>query len=197
MTGGGGRGFPSATASRLPDAHKAEARLADAVAPFGGRLSCHMPATVPFSIDRVARADDGHDRWGTPGNQTVYLASDRGVAVAEYARHREPGASADARRIVDVRLQAVPVLDLRSASVLTALGCSPSMQGGFDRATARRLSAELRDLGICQGLLVPSMAFPDRPDRFNVVLFCERLQTDLGSLLFGVQEVGEIRVEGG
>jgi RES domain-containing protein len=193
----GGRGSPSARASRVADGHSARAYLADAVAPFGGRVSCHVPATEPFSIDRIARADDGHDRWGTPARQTVYLASDRGVAVAEYARHREPGASADTRRIVDVRLQAVPVLDLRNAGVLMALGCSPSMQGGFDRATARRLSAELRDLGICQGLLVPSMAFPDRPGRFNVVLFCERLQTDLGSLLFDVQQVGEIRVDGG
>jgi hypothetical protein len=179
------------------DARKAKAQLSDAVAPFGGRLSCHLPAAEPISIDRVARSDDGHDRWGTPGLQTAYLASDRGVAVAEFARHCEPGSSADTRRIIDVRLQAVPVLDLRNESVLRVLGCSPSMRRGFDRATARRLSAELRDHGICQGLLVPSMAFPDRPDRFNVVLFCERLQTGLGSLLFDVQEVGEVRVEGG
>ena len=183
--------------SQFADTRAARARLTDLVAPFGGRLSCHLPATEPFSIDRIARADDGHDRWGMPGRQTAYLASDRGVAVAEFARHCEPGASADARRIVDVRLQAVPVLDLRSAAVLTALGCAPSMRSGFDRATARRLSAELRDLGICQGLLVPSMAFPDRPDRFNVVLFCERLNSDLGSLLFDVQDVGAIRIEGG
>jgi len=167
------------------------------VAPFGGRLSCHLPATETFSIERIARADDGHDRWGTPGRQTAYLASDRGVAVAEFARHFEPGASADARRIIDVRLQAVPVLDLRNAGVLSALGCPPSMRSGFDRATARRLSAMLRDLDICHGLLVPSMAFPDRPDRFNVVLFCERLQSDLSSFVFDVREVGAIRIEGG
>jgi hypothetical protein len=188
----GDLGSESAAASPL-----ARGRLGDAVTPFSGRVSCHAPASRSFSIDAIARDDDGRDRWGAPGRRTAFLTSDRGVALAEFARHHEPSASADARRIVDMRLQAVPVLDLRVENVLLTLGCAPAMRRGFDRATARRLSAELRDLGICQGLIVPSMAFPDRPDRFNVILFCERLGVELGALLFDVEEVGAVRLVGG
>jgi hypothetical protein len=52
----------------------------------------------------------------------------------------------------------------------------------------------IRDAGVCQGLIVPSIAFVDRPERFNVVLFGEHLRVDLGAILRDPDVVGEIRI---
>ena len=44
-----------------------------------------------------------------------------------------------------------------------------------DRSVARRVAAALRARRDCVGLLVPSLAFPDQPERGNLVVFAERV----------------------
>jgi RES domain-containing protein len=170
-------------------------RLEDLVRPFGGLVHCHVPMDRPFSYAALARPDDGRDRWGASGTRTVYLAGDPAVALAEYARHRDVGAPAERRCLCSFRLQAVSVLDLRAGEAIRILG--PSSAAAFlDRQEARRVSRAVRETGVCQGLIVPSMAYLDRPERLNVVLFVERLGADLESLLTDRETVGEIRVSG-
>ena len=171
--------------------------LEDAVRPFGGLVFCHVPAATRFSVDALPKPDDGHDRWGTPGERTVYLAGDPSVAMVEYARHRQPGAPDDERRLMRLRLSAVTVLDLRQPSVSSTLGMPSPTAGVIDRERARRIAADVRASGICQGLIVPSVGFIDRADRFNVILFAECLGRDLGTLVTEPEEVGRIRVTGG
>jgi RES domain-containing protein len=170
-------------------------QLAGLVQPFGGRVSCHVPTDRPFSYTALARPDDGRDRWGASGTRTVYLAGDPSVALAEYARHRIVGAPSESRCLCSFRLQAVSVLDLRTDATAALLG-RPSMDLVVDRHVARAVSRAVRDSNVCQGLIVPSMAFLDRPDRFNVVLFVERLGVDLESLLTDRETVGEMRLDG-
>jgi hypothetical protein len=165
------------------------------VQPFDGRVYCHIPTDVPFSYDALAAPDDGRDRWGASETQTVYLAGDPGVALAEYARHRKVGAPAESRCLCSFRLQAVNLLDIRGAQSTDLLG--PSSTGAhffLDRQEARRLSRMVRDAAICQGLIVPSMAYLDRPERFNVVLFVEHLGAELESLLTDRETIGQIRL---
>jgi hypothetical protein len=157
-------------------------------------MQFHAPSRETFSIDSLARPDDGHDRWGGPGRRTVFLASDSTVALAEYARQREPGAPDDRRCLYTLRLQAVATLDLRSRAVLETLGLEGSSRVFIDRVVARQVATAIRDADLCQGLIVPSVAFLDRPERFNVVLFAERLGVDLDALLRDPEVVGEVRL---
>lgn len=50
---------------------------------IGTSVACHAPADQPFDLAALARPDDLDDRWGTPGQRTVFLASDPAVALAE------------------------------------------------------------------------------------------------------------------
>ena len=52
----------------------------------------------------------------------------------------------------------------------------------------------MRDTGVSQGLIVPSMAFLDQPERFNVVPFVEWLRVDLPSQLTDREEIGDVRL---
>ena len=176
------------------DSARARERLADLVQPFDGRVYCHVPMDQAFSYAALARPDDGRDRWGVPGTRTVYLAGDPAVALSEYARHRDARAPADSRCLCSLRLQARRVLDLRDRAVTRLLGLPPGAGHFLDRHVARRMSQMVRDLGVCQGLIVPSMAFLDHPERFNVVLFVEWLGVDLATLLTDREDVGEIRL---
>jgi hypothetical protein len=174
----------------------ARRHLEGQIQPFGGVVHCHVPRDRPFSYSVLARADDGRDRWGTSGMRTVSLAGDPAVALAEYARHRDRGAPADSRCLCSFRLQAVSVLDLRIATVLELLGLQPGAAQFLDRQVARRVSRAVRDSRLCEGLIVPSMAYLDRPERFNLMLFVERLGVDLDRLLTDRETVGEIELRG-
>ena len=187
---GGGHGSDTVAASAVFERRVLE----DAAEPFGGLVYVHAPIGAPFSFDALARRDDGRDRWGTSGQRTVDLAGDPGVALAEYARRREPGAPADERRIVRLRLRAVTVVDLRRGSVAVALGLPSGARHLADRAVARRVARTVREADVCEGMIVPSMAFLERADRFNVVLFCERLGADLERILCDPEEVGRVRL---
>ena len=167
---------------------------ADLVQPFDGRVYCHAPMDQAFSYAALARPDDGRDRWGATGTRTVYLAGDAAVALSEYARHRDAKAPADSRCLYSMRLQGVMVLNLRDSAVTRLLGLAPGAGQFLDRHVARRASQLVRDTGVSQGLIVPSMAFLDQSGRFNVVLFVEWLRVGLASLLTDRQIVGEIRL---
>src|SRR5688572_25218731 len=178
----------------VPVTISARDRLADLVQPFDGRVYCHIPMDRAFSHAALARPDDGRDRWGAVGTRTVYLAGDAAVALSEYARHRDDGPRADARCLCSLHLHPVRVLDLRDGAVTGLLGL-PGDAGRFlNRQVARRASEMVRDTGVCQGLLVPSMAFLDQPERFSVALFVEWLGVDLANLLTDRQDVGELRL---
>lgn len=171
--------------------------LADEVRPWGGIVYCHVPAANRFAIGALPKPDDGHDRWGTPRERTVYFAGDVAVALIEYARHRQPGAPDDERRLMRLRLAAVTVLDIRRPAVISAFGLPSPTGGVVDRERARQIAADVRSSGICQGLVVPSAGFVDRPDRFNVILFAECLGRDLEELVSEHEEVGTVRIAGG
>jgi RES domain-containing protein len=170
--------------------------IGEHVAPFSSTVFCHVPSDRAFDPAALARPDDGRDRWGTPGERTVFLASDPGVAVAEYVRHRPANGASEERRIVGLRLNVVNVLDLRNPSIVGLLETVAPQRRLVDREMARAVAAEIRAMGICQGLLVPSMAFLDRPERFNIVIFAEHLGRDVGDLVTDPSDIGRISLDG-
>jgi RES domain-containing protein len=164
------------------------------VRPVGGAVYCHAPVDRPFELRALVREDDPADRWSSPGTRTVYLARDPLVAVGEYVRHGRVG-RADERRIVRMQLAPTPALDLCREEVREALGLASGPHAFTDRDVARRLSAVIRALRICEAIVVPSMAFVDVDDRSNVVLFAEALERPLADVIGDPVEIGRLHLE--
>ncbi len=152
--------------------------LADLVVPWSGRLLRHRPKGSSCSVlDDAYLGIAADNRWSASGVRAFYFASDIAVIVAEYARHIEtdvPGGHADRleRSVFRVPVMLERVLDLRDPSVVAAMGASPINAWILDlavtQAAAGHLLAQVPNL---QGLVVPSVAFLDRHDRFNVVVY--------------------------
>ena len=165
-------------------------------------LYCHAPADEQFDPDALGSAADASDRWCVAGEPTAYLAADAGVALAELARHHPPGGTAVERRImrIEPRPGAVRALvDLRDAAVLRALGAPQELERYLNRELARFVAAAVRSDERHAGIIVPSMAFLDRPDRPTIVLFAERTgdgEGGLAGLFAGWSEMARVTVGG-
>ena len=164
-------------------------------------LYCHAPVDADFDPGALADAGDASDRWCSEGAPTAYLAADAGVAMAELARHHPPGGTAVERRII--RLEPRPgavrgLVDLRDEAVLRALGAPVEPARYLNRELARFVADAVRGDPRHAGVIVPSMAFLDRTDRPNVVLFAERADAadGLRSVFAGWDEVARITVGG-
>ena len=152
--------------------------LADLVGPWSGQLLRHRPRTATRSVldnTYLGLVDD--NRWSARGVRAWYFASDIGVVTAEYGRHIGTELPEDheerlERAVFRVAVALVRVLDLRDADVVAAMGAAPLADWILDlaatQAAAGHLLAQVPGL---QGLVVPSVAFLDRPERFNVVVY--------------------------
>jgi RES domain-containing protein len=159
-----------------------------------GELWCHVPAGAPFDPGVLARPDDPDDRWSTPGTETAYFAGDPLIAVAEFARHGSADAS-DARDLVRVTVTGLSVVDLRDAADRAIVGLGTYADALLDRASTRAAAARLRSAPGCQGIVVPSAAFLDAPDRFNLIVFIEQLDRPLAELLSDPRVIGTLSLE--
>ena len=52
---------------------------------YRGPGAIAIDGTEPWNIDRLISTTGG--RWSRPGQPTIYLAADPGVALAEFGRH--------------------------------------------------------------------------------------------------------------
>ena len=94
----------------------------------------------------------------------MYFATDPGVALAELGRHAPDKGPAPKASLWTVRLSLDEISDLRGAPHAVVL----------DQERCRALADNLRSLGL-PGLVVPSIAFLDNRDRFNLVIFADIL----------------------
>ena len=92
-------------------------------------------------------------------------------------------------------MQIDALLDLRDARVLDQLSLTDTPSCFLDREIARATAQFLRRTTPAQGILVPSMAFLDQPDRWVLVLFLEKLPSDPGRFLTSVASTGVFRVD--
>lgn len=151
------------------------------------------PQATPFagvacfaSARHVRRAADlvttEGNRWSRPGQPTIYLAGDAALALAEFARHatRE---SAPAGSVWEVSVRLAAVADLRAEVLHSPLGSPGSAAGALDHDACRALADKIRATGSYEAMLVPSVAMLDRADRWNVVVFVERLRGGLDRAL--------------
>jgi RES domain-containing protein len=130
---------------------------------------CSGPPTDRLDITDLVTTDG--NRWSGPGEPTLYLAGDVGVALAEVGRHWD--ATEDREAIWRVRLALTSAVDLRREDVRAAVGVPEDPRWFLDRGRCRALAARFRTAG-CDGMIVPSVAFLDDLDRWNAVVFVDR-----------------------
>ena len=168
--------------------------------PRSGVAFRHLPAGARHDVLHFRYAGRGAaNRWNEPGEPTLYVAGDIGVVIAEFGRHfavdNVPAlARATVTRTV-YRLELVidRLLDLRERRLWQALSLSNAPFCFTDRAVARATARFLRYTTQAQGLLVPSVAFLDQPDRWVLALFLEKLPADPRAFIPVVDEVGPLR----
>ena len=116
-----------------------------------------------------------------------------GVALAEWSRHfvenTNPAlATIPVRRMVwRLTLDIPRVLDVRETGVWTSLSLTDAPHCFLDLATAQTVGGYLRRITDAQALLVPSVAMLDKPLRWDLVLFLDKLPADPWRFITGVQ----------
>jgi RES domain-containing protein len=176
------------------------ATLAELTGPWSGRAYRHIPADRGYDVRDLRYAHRrSSGRWHWEGQPTLYLASDAGVAIGEFARHLavdRTGAPLPSRRTVyemGVRLERT--VDLRDPTVLRLIGRDDAPECWLDVRIARAVATFFRDsLGV-QALLVPSVAYLGDADRFNVVAFLENLPASPRAFLPRARKRATVQVE--
>jgi RES domain-containing protein len=142
----------------------------------------HLPAGARYDVLDFRFAGRGADnRWNDPGDPTLYLAGDQGVLIAEWGRHfainRDPLLKplARERRVFRLDLALDQVIDLRTAPVWDELSLGNAPHCFLQLEVARATARFIRATTAAQGMLVPSMGFLDKLDRWCLVLFLEKL----------------------
>ncbi len=156
--------------------------LRDRVRPWAGTVYRHLAAGSMRSV-----LDDAYlglamdNRWNEAGTPTWYFSVDIGLLVAEYARHitldlPEGQEERLERRLWKVKARIERALDLTDPATVAAMGAGPINEWALDvnvtQKTATYLRAMIPDL---QALIVPSAAFLDQHERFNVVIYRDRI----------------------
>lgn len=174
--------------------------LADRIGPWTGTAFRHIPADAGYDIRDLRYAGRrSSGRWHWQGQPTLYLGSDAGVAVTEFARHLavdRGGRAVPARRAVyELGVKLERAVDLRDAGVLRLIGRDDAPECWLDPRIARAVATFFRDsLGV-QGALVPSVAYLDAPERFNVACFLENLPDDPRAFLPRARRRSTVSVE--
>jgi RES domain-containing protein len=142
--------------------------------------TCFYACPATQRLDPEAAVTTDGNRWSASGEPTVYLASDLGVALAEFARHAPSHQPIDGR-VWAVNLELTAAVDLRRADVIARLGVGDDPRWILDRDRCRSLAHDLRNDGAIDGLIVPSVAMLDQDARFNAVVFVDRLSGSLSA----------------
>lgn len=169
--------------------------------PWSGVAFRHIPADSPYHVlDFRFAALASNNRWNYEGQATLYLASDRGVALAEFARHLKEdrftaiGGRAIDRGVFRLELSIERLLDLRDADLCAALSLQNAPHCFLERGVSRAVAQFLRQTTPAQAIFVPSMAFLDHHDRWIAALFLEKLPADPRQFIATVRLEGRFRV---
>lgn len=174
--------------------------LDDQIASWSGPAYRHLPAESPYAVlDFRFAGRSAENRWNDQGATTLYLASDIGVAIAEFGRHFDENRSSSLGRLAVARTVhrlAVAIdrtLDLRDPRLWQALSLQHAPHCFLDKSIARATANFLRATTTAQALLVPSMAFLDQLDRWVMALFLEKLPVDPSGFVRSVQVEGPLQ----
>ena len=109
------------------------------------------------------------------------------MAAAEWLRHLEnAGLAADVpvppRDLHEVALSLQRTIDFRDGANQAQLSIDDMAALVLDPVAARALAAFVRTAPAVEAIWVPSVAFLDRPDQGNLVIFVDRLRSPLADV---------------
>ncbi len=163
----------------------------------------HIPDTPGKSYDIYNFKYCDHsseNRWNIAGESTLYLAKEKNIALAEYARHfkvdRTPELAAQTyrRQVFRFKVELEYVLDLTNAKVWAELSLETVPDCFKDKNIARSTANFIRNTTLTQAIIVPSIAFLDNLEQWCLVLFLEKLPPDTRTFLPTVEVDGFFQV---
>lgn len=170
------------------------------IQPWSGEAFRHLPDGSPYDVlDFRFAASATNNRWNLQGDPTLYLAGDYGIALTEFARHlttdRKLNANqAHRRRVYRLGVHLDATISLCEPGVWSALSLKTAPHAFADAKVARATAKFLRDTTSAQGLFVPSLGFLDQLDRWNLVVFLEKLTPDPTRFLTVIDDQGSFEV---
>lgn len=174
--------------------------LQSSIQPWLGYAVRHIP-DGPYNVYDFSRAGLASDnRWNVQGEPTLYLASEKDVALGEYARHFKVDRSetlarqVKRRKVYRFKVQLAHTLNLCDAQVWQALSLKNAPTCFLDKAVARATAQFIRRTTDVEAIFVPSVVFLDQIDKWVLVIFLEKLQCDPYQFLPAVMEDGFFEV---
>jgi RES domain-containing protein len=164
-----------------PDRRVSDTRPALEVSAIAVSLPAWCTGPDAPALDVASLPTSDANRWSGPGEPTIYLAGDPGVALAELGRHWEEQEGNIALWSADLSLAAAA--DLRDPRLRATLGLPSDPTWLLDAERCRMVAARLRSDGRHDGLIVPSVAFMDAGTRWNAVVFVECHPADLADVV--------------
>lgn len=170
---------------------------------WSGHAVRHIPDTPNRAYDIYDFSYAGRsteNRWNVAGEPTLYLAKEKNVALAEYARHFEVNRTLGLavktyrRQVYRFKIKLDSILDLRERSVWSALSLQNAPDCFKDKNVGRATASFIRNTTAAQAILVPSVAFLDDLDQWCLVLFLEKLPDDSRQFLPTVAEDGYFEI---
>lgn len=174
------------------------------IKPWNGHAVRHIPKLADRTYDIYDFSYAGRsaeNRWNVQGEPTLYLAKEKNIALAEYARHFRVDRSVNLaqqiqERIVyrfDIKLE--KVLNLCQPEVYQELSLSDAPNCFQNRNIARACANFIRYTTPATAIFVPSMCFLDNVEQWCLVLFLEKLPSDVREYLPSVATDGSFRIE--
>lgn len=174
--------------------------LDDRLTPWSGVAFRHIKTGASYNVLDFRYAGRGADnRWNEPGEATLYLAGDVGVAIAEFGRHFATNLApalipaTASRTVYRLEVAVERLFDLRDPALWHDLSLTNAPHCFLDREIARATARFLRRTTAAQALLVPSAAFLDDLARWVLVLFLEKLPADPVAFIPAVSVAGPLR----
>lgn len=173
------------------------------VTPWTGHAVRHIPAPPhrTYDIYDFRYCDRSHENcWNVAGEPTLYLAKEKNVALAEYARHfqvdRTPTLAAQIyrRKVYRFQVKLEATLDLCDPQVCQALSLANTPESFADKTIARAVAHFIRHTTRVEGIFVPSLAFSDNRQQWCLVIFLEKLPKNPQAFLPTVTEDGYFQV---
>ena len=174
------------------------------IQPWQGPAVRHIPKQTERQYDIYDFSYAGRsaeNRWNLQGETTLYLAKEKNVALAEYARHFQVDRSPHLARKIherivyrfDVRLE--QVLNLCRSAIWQELSLTNAPSCFQNRDIARACANFIRYTTPATAIFVPSVAFLDDVEQWCLVLFLEKLPSDVREFLPNVISDGSFRID--
>ncbi|WP_071590750.1 RES domain-containing protein [Synechococcus sp. PCC 7336] len=175
--------------------------LEDFCSPWSGHAIRHIPDAPDntiFDFGNVRRVRE--HRWNYAGERTIYLAKSQDVALGEYARHfREsrPGLAGQAlsRKVYSIEIKLESTINLCNKAIWDNFGVVKGPHSFMDEQIARSVARSIRTATPAQGIFVPSMCFLDNLEKWNLVLFLEKLPNSPRQCLISAELIGRFSIQ--